>query len=157
MVKNYSLPTTAAAAAAPSSKAPAAAQDEGGKADEQDQGGNAGRRGKRGRRSHLHSSPSPVKRPRDAVAPGDELLWLSSVVDNFASVPIRYQIWCRVLHACLEERQSCPCSAPFCPFETNSSRNTIVKLQMHLCQGNDSCITNVSLYIAWAPEAVNNV
>ncbi|BDA51301.1 hypothetical protein COCOBI_18-1780 [Coccomyxa sp. Obi] len=72
MVKNYSLPTKAAAAAAASSKAPTTAQaQEGGNAGEPDQGGNADRRGKRGRRSNLQSSPSPVKRPRDAVAPGE--------------------------------------------------------------------------------------
>lgn len=71
MVKDYSLPTTPEPSAAASSLAAAASQDEGGNAGEQDQGGNAGRRGKRGRRSNLHSLPSPLKRPRDAAAPGD--------------------------------------------------------------------------------------
>ena len=69
MVKNYSLPATPAPSA--DGKAPTAAEDEGGNAGEQEPAGNAGRHGKRGRRSHLHSSPSPVKRPPDAVAPGD--------------------------------------------------------------------------------------
>ncbi|CAL8466338.1 g5874 [Coccomyxa elongata] len=87
MVKNYSLPTTAAAAAGPSSKAPAGAQDEGGNAGKQDQGGNAGRRGKRGRRSHLHSSPSPVKRPRDAVAPGEGMTLRDRVVQPAMKKP----------------------------------------------------------------------
>ena len=70
-MKNYSLPASPAPSGAAGCEAPTAAQDEGGNAAEQEPAGNAGRHGKRGRRSHLHSSPSPVKRPPDAVAPGD--------------------------------------------------------------------------------------